>query len=868
MRANEKWGEICCALISLDDITRAIHLGSDLETLLSLTIMLQDHGHSLALARKMAFVLGHYPKDSESWRFASKSFSQYGADARNYGMMAVADSIGVEFSYLGVKAAFAGFASYGPRSTASQRLSYLSFNPISFDTEAALDGLAAAYSFSLLDATLHLLNHRSLGVLKAPIPLHPDIEATWDQIQPADYAFDKFFDSEDSHADLRAFRASPAFLEYRAFREFRAATQDLYDSADARQARPAAPNPYEDAFYTAATEITDLLSPEIERFDPLPNRFDKSSAGSLARSCGLARIASKNPDFAELTRSQMGNLMGCTTEIDRLLSTSSLRAGAKSATDVFVKLILQTLLRTHSPSTKDTYQFKQVFQSYIQNTHNSDIVQFIESVYQLNSHIVEYFVLLLDETMLSQMPFLIRTSEDVYETRAKLLEWYSTKSGNSIWKDKAKELRIDRKIASVRGQINETRLNIDAIRFRQWIESSKLAEFSGFIRQEFVEIPLGADFRGKRALPELRLTAHRDPNARALVALIDCYREFCVNADFGVASYLGRRIRHGTLRGTLLDGLPDVNDPNLSNSSRQQYERWLATFRSSIDTITSKLHFSGRGVSNQAVISPEIDTKEKLDILIVCLRTIHEKSQKDHGAATIPLIAEQYCWYVFELELRDVQSAILESRSEFGNFKLKYGVGDPSAIGFEKTVNIALTQRFQTVASWFKKPPNISPVAQISDIIEVALREAKAEYPSFDPLTTFNGTEVELSGGVYYHVYDALSIVVKNAAKHGSYPGRLSISASIDERELGKALRLDIITEVKDGDTAVRAIARMELAGRAGPANADVVEGHSGVRKLHKMRLEGSLLDFEATPASAVGKEITMVVLFRLSGIV
>lgn len=32
--------------------------------------------------------------------------------------------------------------------------------------------------------------------------------------------------------------------------------------------------------------------------------------------------------------------------------------------------------------------------------------------------------------------------------------------------------------------------------------------------------------------------------------LLACYSEFCSNNMFGIASYLGRRIRHGTFKGT------------------------------------------------------------------------------------------------------------------------------------------------------------------------------------------------------------------------------------------------------------------------------------------------------------------------------
>ena len=280
-----------------------------------------------------------------------------------------------------------------------------------------------------------------------------------------------------------------------------------------------------------------------------------------------------------------------------------------------------------------------------------------------------YFVGLLDETMLSQMPFLVLTSEDVYETRAQILEWHAERVRDDTSRDKAKQLRIDRKIAAIRGQINETRLNIDALRFRQWIEISKVSDFSGFIRQETLGALPQIDVTNKKALAEVRLTAHRDPVSRALVALMDCYREFCVNADFGVASYLGRRIRHGTLRGTLLDGLPDASDYGLSPSALVQYRQWHQAFASSIGVITSRLHFAGKGAPKGAMISPEIDSKEKWDAVLVCLHKIYEQSQADHGAGGIAFTIEQYCWYIFEVELRAVREGIAECRNQFDTLK-------------------------------------------------------------------------------------------------------------------------------------------------------------------------------------------------------
>jgi len=867
MRADQYAPQIATALSMLDVINQSIFLGSDEDVLSAFDLSLSTFGHSLALARKLAFLLGHWEKDTESWRMASRAFASYGVNARNFGMMAVADSIGVEFSYLDVKSGFESFSDHRTRAGISQKISYLCFKPITFSPEIAKSVISASYSISLLDAVLYILFHRELHVLPQEIRFSDEIENSWKSFQSARYRFDLFFRDELSNSDLRAFRAAPAFLEIAAFREFRAATQALYDFPESRTNELIGENAFTTKFYRHARDIRDLLPTQTDIFETVPSDFERDTAGTLSRSCGLVKVTESDPDFSTVSRSEMGTLMGHTVDVDRLLSTATLRAAGNTASDPFVKLILQTLLRAHSPSTKDSYQFKRSFQEFVLSEHSGSIVDFLEFIYKIDKAIIWYYVVLLDETILSQMPFIVRSAEDVYEARAKVLEWHASKTGDQTSRDKAKELRIDRKIAAVRGQINETRLNIDGIRFRQWIDASKLAHFSGFIRQESFAVPSSLAFQGKKTLSELRLTAHREPNARALLAVVDCYREFCVNADFGVASYLGRRIRHGTLRGTLLE-LPDPGDFDLPGPYRAQYERWRANFRTSIDAITSKLHFAGKGSASNAVISAEVDNKEKWGVLLVCLQTLYDRSQVDHGATSIPATIEQYCWYIFELELRDVQQAIAESRSEFGHFKMRYGPGDSVAIGFEKAVNIALSDRFNTVASWFKKPPNISPVAEISDIIEVVLRETRAEFPEFSPETDFQGTDLELSGSVYYHVYDALAVIVRNAGKHGLRPGFLSISATVEEQDLGKTLRLEIVTHVKHGDTGACAVRRMDEAGRAGPLNADVVEGLSGMRKLQKMKVERSLLEVRSEGRVDAARELYFTLVFPLTGLV
>lgn len=867
-RCNANAQTVADALASLDSLNAFIVEGEDKAVLAALLAFSDLYGHSIVLARKLAFILGHYKKETDSWVYASRMFAQYGVDSNNFGMMALADSIGVDFPYLDIKSSFDEFADCSVDSTASQKLSYLSFNPIGFDSDQTSNGIAASYSFSLLDAVYYVLFHRDLGLVSSNVKFAEQVEDAWAVLQIERAGLRTFFSTRNPHSDLQAFRAAPAFLEFENLRTFRAATQRLFDRPEARAKRAPVLNRFEDSFYSDVSGLRDLLPSHNSKFEPIPAAFDQEMAGSLARSCGLTRLADRDLDFGGLAREEMAVLMGQTFDVDRLLSTAALRKGAQSATDPFVNLILYILLRANSPATKDNYQFKHAFQNYVLLNHDGDILNFLDEVRSLSAEIVHYFITLLDETMLSQVPFLVRTADEVYETRARILEWHAEYSGDGTAKLKAKELRIDRKIAAVRGHLNETRLNIDSLRFRQWIEVSKLAEFSGYIRQDVHKLPPMINFKDRKATAELRLSAHRDPNLRALVAVMDCYKEFCTNADFGVASYLGRRIRHGTLRGTLLDGLPRTSDFDLSQSALTQYQKWLETFSHSIDHITSKLHFSGKGVSHNAVISSEIDSREKWDVLVVCLHNILEKAKAEHGHLNISLTIEQYCWYIFELELREVQEAIVASRDEFGSFKLKHSPGDTEASKFERAVNIALANEFNTVASWLRKPPNISPVAELAEIVTVVVREAKAEFPSFEPKTILEGGDLALSGSVYYHVYDALTIIVRNAAKHGAHPGNLVISTDVEDQGSGRLLRMTISTTTKPGDTAVEALRRMARAGLAGPTNADVVEGLSGMRKLAKMKLDQYIQDYTHKADQHSADKLIETVAVRLSGFV
>jgi hypothetical protein len=127
---------------------------------------------------------------------------------------------------------------------------------------------------------------------------------------------------------------------------------------------------------------------------------------------------------------------------------------------------------------------------------------------------------------------------------------------------------------------------------------------------------------------------------------------------------------------------------------------------------------------------------------------------------------------------------------------------------------------------------------------------------------------LELSGATYYVVYDALTIAVRNAAKHGQHPGIVRIDAEVRDLDTVKILEVAVTNRLKAGDSITDVLARIESAGLAGATDADIVENLSGIRKLKKMERERSILSFAIASSAEVEGDLRITIKIPFKGLV
>jgi hypothetical protein len=134
-------------------------------------------------------------------------------------------------------------------------------------------------------------------------------------------------------------------------------------------------------------------------------------------------------------------------------------------------------------------------QNTVKSDFDGDLVAFVESFHGIAPRISNYFFHLLTEPFLVQLYDLFATPSQVYEARAKLLDWHALRFSDPTSSDRAKTLRINQRIQRVRGEIDDTRVYVDPYRFAEWMDENCLPELSLSLSDDQLDPTKLHDFR-------------------------------------------------------------------------------------------------------------------------------------------------------------------------------------------------------------------------------------------------------------------------------------------------------------------------------------------------------------------------------------
>jgi hypothetical protein len=152
-------------------------------------------------------------------------------------------------------------------------------------------------------------------------------------------------------------------------------------------------------------------------------------------------------------------------------------------------------------------------------------------------------------------------------------------------------------------------------------------------------------------------------------------------------------------------------------------------------------------------------------------------------------------------------------------------------------VNNVSDEPFKSVASWFHQPQDMVPSAPLSLVFDAVVKEVQEAFPTFDPEVRLEGqSEITLTGGTYHIVYDALFILLGNAAKHGPETSQITRKFDIVLNADGERELLVSVSSPCTNEDLSKIQDNIEQALASDISSANEYDKGSGFKKLVHLR--------------------------------
>jgi hypothetical protein len=666
------------------------------------------------------------------------------------------------------------------------------------------------------------------GVLEA---LPSSVTAAWREAFPDldPFRLRGFVGRDDQFADLKLFSHLPAWSEYGNLFDHRLAIEEaIGERMDGLM--PAK----RDASHFArpAASVDDLLGPAPR------GPADVEGDGFQRTICLIASMTGGTLCIED--GEDLGRLLDRTIDVPHLLSAAEIEhllpARPDDALYEYYRLVL---LNDAGPNATRNHAVRRALQRVLRERHGGDVVAFMRSVDTDHGHVSDHLYELLSEPFLTSLYDLYAHADDVLEAQTRLLEWQGSKRNDVDAMTRARSHRLLIRLRRVRGAIESTRIYVDPLRFFEWL-AEKLAEHLKALAP-FADAIIADEDRSTSLKDVVRNTVQ--PRAKLLQLIDRAYGEFCTNRVHGAASFIARRIRHGTLHGHLCVEIAPVVEHAAAEFAATapdfaaHLRAWMRRLDAAVLAMASERMHVRSKEKPRGLIIDTIEDPEKSGVAnAMVLRIATALRDTAQVATPLSLILDD-CWLLFEVDLRRSREAFEKLRAEFIiSVGERFATGRPEVDArMSQTIlelNGMVDQRFETAKSWLTRPTNFSPSASVSLLVDAVIDEVRQRYKVRPSIDIQEDADIDLIGHRFHLVYDALFVLVVNAARYsrcGTRPRIIARRDDEDERFIGLTMEISTSMDPAKGDEHAR---RIEEEMTADVDDAMDIDEQSGLRKV------------------------------------
>lgn len=640
---------------------------------------------------------------------------------------------------------------------------------------------------------------------------------------------------------LILYRRSAAFLEYPSLCEYR---NDLDRVIGMRLVAPLLP-PIT-SWNSEVFRDKEIIRRPNETFELKYHNQEAVKVDTFYRTYLFLRFIQDPFGLADLNESDIQDIFDRTMGLESLILESELRTlHINSAEEVraLISVLAMSLYRAKSSDPDIDFDFRQKLEEYITGSFNGKVGDFVEYLAPSSPQIANYLVASLDEATLQKMYTVVNSLAQAESIRRDILSIVGKHLGRIDYIVEAEAIGTRAKVAKLKDYFDTSRMFVDSVSMRKWLLSNP----SAYMRQYKEMLPkLAARYAASKNVmtqsgKETRLDFFEITTTDEYLVLEmakEAFREFCTNNEFGIESYLGRRIRHNTLQGVMTKSTdavilrPDYQPIMAGTSFGRSMSSWEAGYKIYVERMRKEfLQFKTESKPN-ALFNSEMDindptTKRNIQLLSQTLRV--------SSFEMLDELIVSFCWRQIAPQLEAASRQIRVKMAQDMNQALDQLLGrfeGPEEIRIRTSLSEAVSSVFAQVASWFQIPQTGFVPASISELCNII--DLDYGRPPATTIVVGDDLDKQYYGISVHRLYDCLAVLLQNAYKHGNpkHPVNVEASATSIEGANLDILNISVRSQLVKGKAA-ECLSRVKAAVISTETSKDMVtEGYSGIKKV------------------------------------
>lgn len=813
-----------------------------------------EFGYSHMLLRKAALTYT-LNVDSKPMPNIEKLLGKAGLGRNNVICTSLIHSYQEEKNFLSIKRSIMTLRNRGVSNKYTRDISRIPFHPHAKDPNDLGELVQSSLQSSLIDALIMIKINRRLIDMRGLESINRFIKIA--ESVAVDEIASSYLNVDDGESMF--YKHSSAWLEGRQISEYRNLIDHFFDAPESKYFE------INEVILGRAKEwVGDIRLPDLADAHAITKHPHKvlrelEFMGNVTRSAAFNYLTFLCGGHEVIPEEQLIKIMERTQDLDRTVDIAHIKAMAQNSGSKISKIIYYLLIAKRSKNEADNHQLRRLIQEVVKGLYDGKLISFVVGLSEKSRVIAEYSYEVCTEDFIAKLSHIISSASEITETRAALHKWMGETSGEKSYIDRARTLLIDHQINRIRNEIDDNRIYVDTARFSEWINDELLRELNSALTSMEHNSTMGIEGE-----PQLMYVLDRS------------YAAFCSNNIFGIASYLGRRIRHGTFKGHLYSGVVSLEeqyvqllkDPILG----AKWSEWKSAYESQIDEIIrDRLHIES-GTKRDGLIEASIKQAAKTTIVSACLQALAKDYAEHRSSATAIQLLTEYCWRLAEVDLRNINAFLkgkkgdLLSHEFIIDFKNSAnGFHSSQARDFTRDLLHEINERLQTMYGWFKRPLSVSPKASLSLLFKAVVAEVRDVFSHLHADTSFDEqNDIEIIGGAYHVLYDAFYVVVYNAAKHGKVGEQIEreFQLGYDKSARCVEVRITITSAIRDSDSEQFVNERLSVSPNDDIANAQLNETRSGIKKLY--HLQNSDSNFSILNILCEGRKVVVAMAYKL----